>query len=96
MLPVRLRETGIRVPLGALTGEMGRESEALYESAEWEDRREYGCERARGRREAGGWVPEYTPAEDESAVRDDWMLGRGIALGLDWEFDDVDVPGLAA
>ena len=59
MLPVRFRETGMRVPLGALTGEMGRLlSETCCESAERDDTMEYGCETARGRREGEGRAPE--------------------------------------
>ena len=97
MLPVRVRETGIRVPFGALTGEMGRVSvEGKGGSAERGASNGNGCERARAREYWAGRAPAYDPV-DESAVREDCKLGRGIALGLLFEYEceceEVDVPG---
>ena len=70
-------------------------SERGGESAEGESSKGYGCERARARGGGREWAPAYIPPEDESAVREDWRLGRGIALGFDWVFEEVDAPGPA-
>ncbi len=84
MLPVRARETGMRVPFGTLPGEMGRMlSETGGESTEGDSSKGYGCERARERGVGREWAPAYIPPEDDSAVREDWRLGRGIELAFD-------------
>ena len=96
VLPVRVRETGIRVPFGALMGDIGRVSvKGGVGSASRGGSTGNGCERARARWKLGGGAPAY-PLADESVVLEDWMLGRGIALGLlfECECEEVDVPGL--